>query len=80
VLAALMLNEVFGELDGTLIVAPNAGWMLLFESKLCKDLSKPQGFLTCITAARYSASADESAIACCFLQAQVTGPQPRLKT
>jgi hypothetical protein len=30
----LMLNWVFGELDGTLIVAPNAGRMLLLESKL----------------------------------------------
>jgi hypothetical protein len=34
VLAALMLNWVFGELDGTLIVAPKAGRMLLLESKL----------------------------------------------
>jgi hypothetical protein len=34
VLAMLMLNWVFGELDGTLIVAPKAGRMLLLESKL----------------------------------------------
>jgi hypothetical protein len=31
---ALILNWVFGELDGTLIVAPKDGWMLLLESKL----------------------------------------------
>jgi hypothetical protein len=30
----LMLNWIFGELDGTLIVAPEGGWMLLLESKL----------------------------------------------
>jgi hypothetical protein len=29
-----MLNWVFGELDGTLIVAPKVGWMLLLKSKL----------------------------------------------
>jgi hypothetical protein len=29
-----MLNWVFGKLDGTLIVAPKAGQMLLLESKL----------------------------------------------
>jgi hypothetical protein len=31
---ALMLNWVFGELDGTLIIAPKVGQMLLLESKL----------------------------------------------
>jgi hypothetical protein len=31
---ALMLSWVFGELDGTLIVAPEAGRMLLPKSKL----------------------------------------------
>jgi hypothetical protein len=30
----LMLNSIFGELDGTLIVTPNGGLMLLLESKL----------------------------------------------
>jgi hypothetical protein len=30
----LMLNWVFGELDGTLIFAPKAGQVLLLESKL----------------------------------------------
>jgi hypothetical protein len=34
VFVALMLNWVFGELDGTLIVTPKAGQMLLLESKL----------------------------------------------
>jgi hypothetical protein len=34
VLIALMLNWVFGEIDGTLIVAPNDGRMLLLEYKL----------------------------------------------
>jgi hypothetical protein len=34
VVFALMLNWVFGELDGTLIVSPKAGQMLLLESKL----------------------------------------------
>jgi hypothetical protein len=34
VFATLMLNWVFGELDGTLIVTPKAGRMLLLESKL----------------------------------------------
>jgi hypothetical protein len=34
VFVALMLNWVFGELVGTLIVAPKAGRMLLLESKL----------------------------------------------
>jgi hypothetical protein len=34
VLVALMLNRVFGELDGTLIVTPKAGQMMLLESKL----------------------------------------------
>jgi hypothetical protein len=34
VLVALMLNWVFGEIDGTLIVAPKAGRMLFLESKL----------------------------------------------
>jgi hypothetical protein len=33
-----------------------------------------------LTATRYSASAKESAITCCFLYAQVTGPESRLKT
>ena len=31
---ALMLNWVFGELDGTLIITPKVGWMLVLESKL----------------------------------------------
>jgi hypothetical protein len=30
----LMLKWVFGELDGTLIVTPKAGQMLVLESKL----------------------------------------------
>jgi hypothetical protein len=34
VFATLMLNWVFGELDGTLIVTPKAGWMLVLEYKL----------------------------------------------
>jgi hypothetical protein len=34
VFAALMLNWVFGKLDGTLIVTPKSGWMLVLESKL----------------------------------------------
>jgi hypothetical protein len=34
VFSTLMLNWVFGDLDGTLIVAPKAGWILLLESKL----------------------------------------------
>ena len=34
VFVALMLNWVFGELDGTLIVAPKVVRMLLLESKL----------------------------------------------
>jgi hypothetical protein len=34
VFSMLMLNWVFGELDGTLIVAPKVGQMLLLESKL----------------------------------------------
>jgi hypothetical protein len=34
VFATLMLNWVFGELDGTLIVTPKAGRMLVLESKL----------------------------------------------
>jgi hypothetical protein len=48
VFVALMLKWIFGELDGTLIVALEGGQMLLLESKLSKDLSKPQGFMTCI--------------------------------
>jgi hypothetical protein len=31
---ALMLNWVFGEIDGTLIVAPKVVQMMLLESKL----------------------------------------------
>ena len=34
VFSMLMLNWVFGDLDGTLIVAPKAGQMLLLEFKL----------------------------------------------
>jgi hypothetical protein len=34
VFVASMLNWVFGDLNGTLIVAPKVGWMLLLESKL----------------------------------------------
>jgi hypothetical protein len=34
VFCMLMLNWVFGELDDTLIVAPEGGRMLLLESKL----------------------------------------------
>jgi hypothetical protein len=34
VIFVLMLNWVFGELDGTLIVAPKAGRMLLLKSKI----------------------------------------------
>jgi hypothetical protein len=34
VIAMLMLNWVLGELDGTMIVAPKDGRMLLLESKL----------------------------------------------
>jgi hypothetical protein len=34
VFSMLMLNWVFGELDGTLIVTPKAGQMLVLESKL----------------------------------------------
>jgi hypothetical protein len=34
VFSMLMLNWVFGELDGTLIVTPKDGQMLLLESKL----------------------------------------------
>jgi hypothetical protein len=34
VFVALMFNWVFGDLDGTLIVTPKAGRMLLLESKL----------------------------------------------
>jgi hypothetical protein len=33
VFSTLMLNWVFGELDGTLIVTPKAGRMLVLESK-----------------------------------------------
>ena len=48
VYVVLMLNYIFGELDGTLIVTQEGGWMLLLESKLWKDISKSQGFLSCI--------------------------------
>jgi hypothetical protein len=41
VFVVLMLKCVFGEIYGTLIVAPNVGWMLLMESKIRKNLSKP---------------------------------------
>jgi hypothetical protein len=34
VFVALMLKWVFGELDGTMIVAPKASRMLLLEAKL----------------------------------------------
>jgi hypothetical protein len=34
VFVALMLNWIFGELDGTLIVTLEGGWLLLLESKL----------------------------------------------
>jgi hypothetical protein len=34
VFVALMLNWIFGKFYGTLIVAPEGGWMLLLESKL----------------------------------------------
>jgi hypothetical protein len=34
VFATLMLNWVFGEVDGTPIVTPKAGRMLVLESKL----------------------------------------------
>jgi hypothetical protein len=34
VLVVLMLNWVFGEINGTLIVAPKSGWMIVLESKL----------------------------------------------
>jgi hypothetical protein len=34
VFVTLMLNWVFGKLDGTLIVTPKAGQMLVLESKL----------------------------------------------
>jgi hypothetical protein len=34
VFATLMLNWVFGKIDGTLIVTPKAGRMLLLESQL----------------------------------------------
>jgi hypothetical protein len=34
VFAALMLNWVFGKLDGTFIVTPKSGRMLVLESKL----------------------------------------------
>jgi hypothetical protein len=34
VLIVLMLNWVFEKLDGTLIVTPKAGWMLLLDTKL----------------------------------------------
>jgi hypothetical protein len=34
VFSTLMLNWVFGKLDGTLIVTPKAGRMLVLESKL----------------------------------------------
>jgi hypothetical protein len=34
VFSTLMLNWVFGKIDGTLIIAPKASWMLLLESKL----------------------------------------------
>ena len=48
VYVVLMLNYIFGELDGTLIVTQEGGWMLLLESKLSKDISKSKGFLSCI--------------------------------
>jgi hypothetical protein len=48
VYVVLMLNYIFGDLDGTLIVTQEGGWMLLLESKLWQDTSKPQGFLSCI--------------------------------
>jgi hypothetical protein len=48
VYVVLMLNYIFGELDGTLIVTQEGGWMLLLESKLWKDISKSQDFLSCI--------------------------------
>jgi hypothetical protein len=34
VLVALMLNWLFGKLDGTLIFTPKAGRILLLESKI----------------------------------------------
>jgi hypothetical protein len=34
VFSTLMLNWVFGELDGNMIVAPKAGHMMLLEYKL----------------------------------------------
>jgi hypothetical protein len=33
VFSTLMLSWIFGKLDGTLIVTPMGGWMLLLESK-----------------------------------------------
>jgi hypothetical protein len=48
VYVVLMLNNIFVEIDGTLIVTKEGGWMLLLESKIWKDISKPQGFLSCI--------------------------------
>jgi hypothetical protein len=40
VYVVLMLNYIFGELDGTLIVTQEGGWMLLLESKLLKGSIK----------------------------------------
>ena len=48
VFVALMLNWIFGKLDGTMIIIPYGFRMLSLESKHWKDMSKPQGFLTCI--------------------------------
>jgi hypothetical protein len=43
-----MLNWIIVKLNGTMIVTLEGGRMLLLESKILKDLSKTQGFLTCI--------------------------------
>jgi hypothetical protein len=37
VYVVLMLKSIFGELDGTLIVTQEGGWMLLLEFKRLKD-------------------------------------------
>jgi hypothetical protein len=34
VFVALMLNLIFSKLDGSFIVTPKDGWMILLESKL----------------------------------------------
>ena len=67
VLCTLPMYWINIYLNGTLIFHPNVGWRINCDTKFLENFDNQTHCVAALTAALYSASADESKMVCCFL-------------